>query len=55
MIMMYHCHDRRNNTRVLLESNGPGMEKQAIGAEAPPTSLDNVLEGVRPMIVTHDN
>ena len=34
---------------------GPGISKQAIGAEAPPSSPQNVFDGVRPMIVTKDS
>ena len=33
----------------------PGINKQAIGAEAPPTSLESVFQGVCPMIVLNDN
>ena len=38
-----------------LESSGPGINKQAIGAEAPPTSREAMFARVRPLIVTHDN
>ena len=36
-------------------SSGLGINKQAIGAEAPPTCLQNVFQRVRPMIAANDN
>ena len=35
--------------------HGPGINKQAIGADAPPSSPEKVFDGVRPMIVAEDS
>ena len=34
---------------------GPGITKQAMGADAPPSSPQNVSDGVRPVICTKDS